>query len=220
MGVVLLVRHGQASFGAADYDVLSETGLEQSRMLGRALTAQGLAPSAVVHGVMTRQGDTATAMIAGGGWSVMPELDEGWNEFDHVAVVARSLEAEAFANFDRRGFQRLFDEATAQWSGGGRDDEYDESWPAFLRRVSDALDRAFARDGMTVVVSSGGPIAAVCATLIDPQGSIDQMPRMWNSFNTVTANASVTRVVEGSTGRRLLSFNEHSHLPRELVTYR
>ncbi len=220
MGVVLLVRHGQASFGAADYDVLSETGLEQSRMLGRALTAQGLAPSAVVHGVMTRQGDTATAMIAGGGWSVMPELDEGWNEFDHVAVVARSLEAEALANLDRRGFQRLFDEATAQWSGGGRDDEYDESWPAFLRRVSDALDRAFARDGMTVVVSSGGPIAAVCATLIDPQGSIDQMPRMWNSFNTVTANASVTRVVEGSTGRRLLSFNEHSHLPRELVTYR
>jgi broad specificity phosphatase PhoE len=220
MGVVLLVRHGQASFGDADYDVLSETGLEQSRMLGRALTAQGLAPSAVVHGVMTRQGDTATAMIAGGGWSVMPELDEGWNEFDHVAVVARSLEAEALANLDRRGFQRLFDEATAQWSGGGRDDEYDESWPAFLRRVSDALDRAFARDGMTVVVSSGGPIAAVCATLIDPQGSIDQMPRMWNSFNTVTANASVTRVVEGSTGRRLLSFNEHSHLPRELVTYR
>ena len=30
----------------------------------------------------------------------------------------------------------------------------------------------------------------------------------------------VTRVLEGSTGRRLLSFNEHSHLPRELVTYR
>jgi len=37
MGVVLLVRHGQASFGADDYDVLSETGIEQSRMLGRAL---------------------------------------------------------------------------------------------------------------------------------------------------------------------------------------
>ena len=217
MGVVLLVRHGQASFGAEDYDMLSETGVEQSRMLGRALATQGLAPSAVSHGVMTRQRDTATAMVEGGGWSVTPELDEGWNEFDHVAVVARSLEGEALSSLDRRAFQRLFDEATTRWSDGAHDDE---SWPSFLRRVSEALDRAFARDGVSVVVSSGGPIAAVCATLIDPQASSDHVPRLWNGFNTVTANASVTRVLEGSTGRRLLSFNEHSYLPRELVTYR
>ncbi len=70
------------------------------------------------------------------------------------------------------------------------------------------------------MVSSGGPIAAVCATLVDPLATADQVPRLWNAFNTVNVNASVTRVLEGSTGRRLLSFNEHSYLPRELVTYR
>jgi hypothetical protein len=43
---------------------------------------------------------------------------------------------------------------------------------------------------------------------------------LWARFNTVIANASVTRLIEGSTGRRLLTFNEHAHLPRELVTYR
>ena len=32
MGIVLLVRHGQASFGADDYDVLSDLGVEQSRV--------------------------------------------------------------------------------------------------------------------------------------------------------------------------------------------
>ncbi|MFP2905716.1 histidine phosphatase family protein [Pyxidicoccus sp. 3LFB2] len=37
MGVVYLVRHGQASFGAADYDQLSETGLAQARVLGETL---------------------------------------------------------------------------------------------------------------------------------------------------------------------------------------
>ena len=42
MGVVLLVRHGQASFGAADYDVLSDNGSQQSRLLGRSLAAHGL----------------------------------------------------------------------------------------------------------------------------------------------------------------------------------
>jgi broad specificity phosphatase PhoE len=219
MGVVLLVRHGQASFGADDYDVLSDAGVEQSRVLGRALAGQGVTPYAVVHGAMRRQRDTATAMVEGGGWSVTPELDEGWNEFDHVAVVAQTLDGRDVGT-DRRAFQRLFDEATTRWSGGEHDDEYAESWPGFLARASDALDRAFARDGATIVVSSGGPIAAAAATLIDPRAPTDAVPRLWNAFNTVTANASVTRVLEGSTGRRLLSFNEHSHLPRELVTYR
>ena len=219
MGVVLLVRHGQASFGADDYDVLSETGVEQSWVLGRALAGQGVTPYTVVHGAMRRQRDTATAMVEGGGWSVVPELDEGWNEFDHVAVVTQTLDGRGIGT-DRRAFQRVFEEATTRWSGGEHDDEYAESWPAFFARANEALDRAFARDGATVVVSSGGPIAAVAATLIDPSAPPDAVPRLWNAFNTVHANASVTRVLEGSTGRRLLSFNEHAHLPRELVTYR
>jgi broad specificity phosphatase PhoE len=219
MGVVLLVRHGQASFGSEDYDVLSETGVDQSRVLGRALAAQGVVPSAVLHGAMRRQRDTAAAVVAGGGWPVSPELDRGWDEFDHVAVVARGATVPV-ASLDRRGFQELFEAATARWSGGEHDQEYDEPWPAFLARAGAALDRAFARTGVTVVVSSGGPIAAVCATLVDPDAPADEVPRLWNAFNTVTANASVTRVLQGSTGRRLLSFNEHSHLPRDLVTYR
>lgn len=221
MGIALLVRHGQASFGADDYDVLSETGVEQSRVLGRALAAQGLTPTRVVHGRMRRQRDTATALVEGAGWAVVPGVDEGWNEFDHVAVVARGLRPDETRDLgDRRTFQRLFEEATARWSGGENDAEYDESWPAFFDRVNGALDRVFSEDGLTVVVSSGGPIAAVCATLVDPMSGADAVPRLWNAFNTVTANASVTRVLEGSTGRRLLSFNEHAHLPRELVTYR
>jgi broad specificity phosphatase PhoE len=219
MGLVLLVRHGQASFGAEDYDVLSETGVEQSRELGGALAAQGVTPAAVVHGRMKRQRDTATAVVDGAGWSVTPETDQGWDEFDHVAVVAQGVDGHRVGN-DHRAFQRLFEEATARWSGGRHDDEYAETWPVFLTRTTDALDRAFARDGLTVVVSSGGPIAAIAATLVDPLAPRDAVPRLWNAFNTVNANASVTRVLQGSTGRRLLSFNEHSHLPRDLVTYR
>ena len=34
MSNIYLVRHGQASFGAADYDQLSELGLRQSALLG------------------------------------------------------------------------------------------------------------------------------------------------------------------------------------------
>jgi len=226
MGLVLLVRHGQASFGADDYDVLSETGLEQSRVLGRFLGPAGPVPGGVVHGAMRRQRDTATAAVGAAGWPVVPRLDEGWNEFDHLAVVARAAEAAALGpegrdpTTDPRAFQRLFVEATARWVGGEHDGEYAETWAGFVDRVRGALDRACAGEGVTVVATSGGPIAAVCAMLVDQEASAPELGRLWASYNTVIANASVTRVIEGSTGRRLLTFNEHGHLPRELVTYR
>jgi broad specificity phosphatase PhoE len=227
MGMVLLVRHGQASFGADDYDVLSDVGVAQSRRLGEWFMANGLEPGAVLHGAMLRQRDTATAMIDGAGWRLAPELDEGWNEFDHIGVISRSPELVAeprlrstTGEVDRRAFQQAFVEATARWSGGEHDDEYDETWPVFIGRVRTALERACERDGATVVVSSGGPIAAACATLVDPDASPAELPRLWNHFNTVTVNSGVTRVLVGSTGRRLLTFNEHTHLPRELITYR
>ena len=50
MSVVLLVRHGQASFGAEDYDRLSALGEEQSRLLGSSLAARGVRPEVVVRG--------------------------------------------------------------------------------------------------------------------------------------------------------------------------
>jgi broad specificity phosphatase PhoE len=219
MGLVLLVRHGQASFGADDYDVLSETGWEQSRVLGAALAAAGLTPGALLHGQMRRQRETAEAMAAAAGWTATLEIDPAWNEFDHLGVITRAPEM-AVDLQDRRAFQRTFEDATARWAGGEHDDEYDESWPAFVGRVRDGLQQACDRKGITVIVSSGGPIAAACATLVDPEAVADELPRLWNHFNTVTVNSGVTRVLVGSTGRRLLTFNEHSHLPRDLVTYR
>jgi len=219
MGLVLLVRHGQASFGAEDYDALSPTGLQQSRLLGQALAAQEVVPGAVLHGRMRRQLDTAVAIADGAGWSVAPEVDEGWDEFDHLGVVARGPSPDV-GLADRRTFQQAFDAATARWSSGEHDAEYAETWSAFVGRVTGALDRACERDGVTVVVSSGGPIAVVCATLVEPSATPAELPRYWHRFNTVTLNAAVSRILVGSTGRRLLSFNEHSHLPQHLVTHR
>jgi hypothetical protein len=56
--------------------------------------------------------------------------------------------------------------------------------------------------------------------LVDRDASPAELGRLWAAFNTVIANTSVTRVIQGSTGRRLLTFNEHGHLSRALLTYR
>ena len=72
--------------------------------------------------------------------------------------------------------------------------------------------------GPAIVVTSGGVIAALAAALVVPEGA--PIGPVWARFNTVIANTSVTRVIVGVSGPRLLTFNEHPHLSRELVTYR
>lgn len=229
MGVVLLVRHGQASFGADDYDVLSEIGWTQGRLLGAYLAERGVTPDLVLRGDMRRHRETAESMLAGAGrsgagWETPVETDAGWDEFDHLGVVAGYPDLPEGRELDRREFQRYFELATARWTGGEFDADYPEAYAAFVARVRSALDRACERagpGGTVVVVSSGGPVAAACAALVDPTGEDPMvLARLWSRFNTVVVNSSVTRVVVGSTGARLLTFNEHPHLEGDTLTYR
>ena len=64
MSTIYLVRHGQASFGAADYDVLSERGQQQARVLGDAFARAKPRLHAVVSGDMQRHRQTARACLA------------------------------------------------------------------------------------------------------------------------------------------------------------
>jgi broad specificity phosphatase PhoE len=224
MGVVLLVRHGQASFGAEDYDVLSETGWEQSRRLGRWLSEREMRPDVILRGDLKRHRDTVEAMKAGAAWVSRAEVDAGWNEFDHLGVVGAYPDLPQGRDLDRREFQRAFELATQRWTDGEFDADYPETYAAFRARVAASLEQASAAagpGGTVAVISSGGPIAAVCAALVDPTGADPAtFARLWGRFNTVCVNTAVTRIVVGSTGPRLLTFNEHQHLDGDLITYR
>ena len=221
MGMVILVRHGQASFGADDYDVLSETGWAQSRALGRWLAERGVVADAVLHGEMRRQRETAEAMVEAAGWPGAPAIDPGWNEFDHRAVVA------AFPHdpeeVDARSFQEVFTAALGRWASGEHDADYPETYADFAKRAAAALARVCAGTGpggTVVVSSSGGPIAAACAALIEPDRRAAERAGMWQRLNAVIVNASYSRVAVGSTGPRLLTLNEHEHLSADQRTYR
>ena len=208
MGQIVLVRHGQASYGAEDYDVLSALGRRQSAATGVALA--DLRPDAVLHGAMQRQHRTAEVMAAAAGWSAVPALDQDWDEMDHLAVLdaqPRHFDGEP----DERQFQVWFERATARWLSGEHDGDYRESWSVFRDRVLGALARV--GDGTTVVVTSGGPVAVVVSALLES-------PAAYPRLAPVTVNAALTRIVIGSRGRTLVSFNEHAHLPGDLLTYR
>jgi len=219
MSQVLLVRHGQASWGADDYDVLSDLGAEQARVLGTTFAARGLVPDLLVHGSLRRQRDTAAALAETAGWSLTAEVDAGWDEMDHHAVLERQPHTFAGDRPSRREFQAWFEAATERWTGGAFDDEYDEPFPVFGERVAAALHRLTAvlpEKGTAVVVTSGGPIARLTADLVE--GGTAGHGRL----APVVVNASVTKLVVGGRGTTLVSFNEHAHLEGEpgLLTYR
>ncbi|WIM93306.1 histidine phosphatase family protein [Actinoplanes oblitus] len=235
MGRLLLIRHGQASFGADDYDALSDLGHEQARTLGRALAARGAKPALVLHGTMRRHAETAAGVLDGLGAAVPITTDPGWNEFDfqHVVEIHRPLYRDraammaelGLAERPDRAFQEVFDAATARWSSGQFDIEYAESFTGFRNRVAGALTAAadlLRQHRDMVVVSSGGPIAMVSALLtagLDaPAGTL---ATVWAALNRVSVNTGMTKVISGRSGLSLSTFNEHTHVELPgLLTYR
>lgn len=213
MGAIYLVRHGQASFGAANYDQLSARGEEQARQLGYSWEAAGWLPTTAVSGSMQRHHQTALNALAAAGQDDGYEVDHGWDEFDHEAVIEAQLPG--FRTEDPRTFQDAFVQATDRWAAGGNDGDH-ESFAEFSERVLSAFDRlaeATGRGETSVVFTSGGPIAIVAAHLLGDA-------RLWSTLNGVIINTGVTKIVTGRSGRTLLSFNEHGHLPTDQVTYR
>lgn len=217
MSQILLVRHGQASWGAEDYDNLSEAGVEQSRVVGAALAARGITPTVVVSGEMRRHRQTAEAAMDAAGWELPVEIDGGWNEFDHLQVLARHPAPDGVDVMSSPGeFQRWFEAATTRWTGGEHDD-YDESFAAFSGRVDAAMKRAadsLDDGGTAVVFTSGGPMGWASAAALAGD------PALWLRLNQVTVNTGVTKFINGTRGITLLTVNEHSHLSPDLLTYR
>lgn len=235
MSRLLLVRHGQASFGARNYDALSSLGGRQSRALGESLAGRALVPDLVVRGNMRRHTGTVDGILEGAGASPEVRVDDGWDEFDFQHVVEvhkpmyrnRTLMKADLARTLRpmQAFQEVFEAATDRWSSGEHDEDYQESFPAFRERVADGLERAaeLAREHKTVmVVSSGGPIAMAAALLTAGPLEGTRLATLWSALNRVSVNTGVTKLIAGRRGLSLSTYNEHTHVETDprLLTYR
>jgi broad specificity phosphatase PhoE len=222
VGLLLLVRHGQASWAAEDYDVLSETGWEQARLLGKALSARGITPDVVVTGGMRRHRESAEACLGELAAPPAIEVDAGWDEFDHVAMLAALPAAFGDRTPTKAEFQEWFESATDRWTGGEHDREYAESFTAFTDRVGSALRRTAEAVGprTALVFTSGGPIAWATASLVADRSEV--AAQLWRRLNPVCVNSGVTRLVTGRRGTTLVTFNEHAHLDGvpDVLTYR
>src|SRR4051794_39798443 len=213
---ILLTRHAQASFGGADYDVLSDRGHEQAAALAEDLHQRAVRVDRVLSGTLLRQRDTAGPVAAALGHEVA--IDGRWDEYDmagmlehHSTSTVRESRPEGSAEpmISSREFQDILEAALLGWIGAGDDGPAAETWPAFSARVQAALNELAADLGKgeaALVCTSGGVLAAVCVQLLGLSSA-----QAFVRFNRVAVNAAITKVVAGRGGTTLVSFNEHGH---------
>lgn len=236
MGNLYLIRHGQASFGAQDYDVLSPVGVRQSQALGEHLAQLGVRLERCVAGDLRRQQDTARlalqAMQAGGNAVPAVETDAAFNEFDADGVIRALLPGlaldepnapEILSNVTqhRSEFQRLFALMVQRWHAGTHDSGELETWEAFTARVREGLNRVLdsAGNGANIAIfTSGGTIAALLHLVsgITPDQAF--------ALNWQIINTSLSQLKFKGRDVALASFNSQAHVQLlrtpALITYR
>jgi len=235
VGTLYLIRHGQARYGEADYDRLSDRGEEQARALGNHLATARL--DAMFAGPLRRQQQTAAIARDTAGETVpapttLPELAE-YPAFDMLAHLMPRLVAEdpRFSALTTSPTPRLLDDAFHTVLGRWARDEWNvegvERVGAFVGRVRSALDRMIraAGSGARVgCVTSAGPIGVAVGLVF---GIAEHDPERTIRTSVVVKNASITELVFRSEGfdwkpdqLSLRTFNLTAHLPAGLDTAR
>ena len=210
MGTLYLVRHGQASFGAADYDNLSELGHRQSVRLGEYFAGKGVRFDTVLTGTLKRQVQTWAGIAQGAGLTVQPMLWPGLNEYDSEAVIA-TVHPHPLAKPDTpelyKHHFRLLRDGLTQWMNGVVSPKGMPSYREFQHGVVSALDHVRKHcEGDVLIVSSGGPIATAVGHVLGttPETTIE--------LNLRIRNTAVCELAFNPKRHTLLTYNTLAHL--------
>ena len=221
MGTLYLVRHGQASFGSADYDRLSELGQRQCRSLGEWFRERGVRFESSLRGTLRRHEQSWAALAEGHGSVPEPTVLPGLDEYDSAAVV-RAIHPEplgpAHTPEAYKQHFRLLREGLRRWIDGETAPEGMPSYEAWLAGITDALERVRrTSSGDVLVVSSGGPIATAVAHVLDaPAHALIEL-------NMQLRNSAITQFTFTPKRHSRVSYNHLPHLDRperaDWVTY-
>ena len=216
MGNLYLVRHGQASFGAADYDNLSELGHKQSVRLGEYFASKGLTFDAVLTGTLKRHAQTFAGIAKGAGFDMQPLLWPGLNEYDSEAVI-KAIHATPLTKPDSpemyRSHFRLLRDALTQWMNGVVSPHGMPSYTDFVAGITSALDHVRQNhSGNVLIVSSGGPISTAVGHLLGttPETTIE--------LNFRIRNSSVSEFAFTPKRHMLVTYNTLPHLDTRETT--
>lgn len=233
MSTLLLVRHGQASFGSENYDRLSALGELQVGHLREHFRRIGQPIDALYSGPLHRQ--QTTAAILGATHDCTVKTLAAFDEYDAQALIHRhakltgstlaslqSVGSENGAKLDPRAFQRRLEAVGRAWIAGELEHSDIEPWHSFRGRVAAGIETVMDAEGRSrdiVISTSAGVIGAAVAHVLglDDHGAL--------RLSWVVLNASITRIRFDGERCSLEGFNAVPHLeaqpePRALLTYR
>jgi len=210
MAILYLVRHGQASFGADNYDVLSELGRRQAQRLGQYLRERGVEFEASITGTLQRQQQTHTGICEGLGQPMQPLTLPALNEYDSHALI-EAIHPQALPRPDTpelyRQHFRFLRQALRAWIAGQVEPRGMPSFKQWSEGIKAALDHVRERHrGHVLLVSSGGPIATAVGQVIEAA------PASWIELNLRIRNASITQFEFNPKRHSLLTYNTLPHL--------
>jgi len=210
MGTLYLVRHGQASFGAADYDQLSPMGTQQSLRLGEYFAHKGVVFEAALTGTLRRHSQTFDGIRQGSGLSLEALPWPGLNEYDSAAVIA-AIHPEPLKKPDSpeayRNHFRILRDGLTQWMNGVVSPKGMPSYTEFVQGITSALDHVRKNhSGNVLIVSSGGPISTAVGHILGttPETTIE--------LNLRIRNSAITEFAFNPKRHMLLTYNTLPHL--------
>ena len=211
-----MVRHGQASFGAEDYDQLSDLGKRQSIRLGQywkqasAHRPDALHFDAVLMGSLKRHRQTWEGIAEGAELNMTPEVWPALNEYDSHALI-ETVHPQPLAKPDTpemyKHHFRLLRTALQKWMAGDTAPKGMPSYAEFAQGIQDVLQHVRTRhQGRVLVVSSGGPISTAVGHILGtaPETTIE--------LNFHIRNSAVSEFKYNPKGHRLVSYNTLNHL--------
>lgn len=223
MAELYLVRHGQASFGAENYDQLSEIGERQAAWLGEYFASRDIGFDRVVVGTMRRHQQTLDAILNGLGRPVEHiEPHVGLNEYNFRALFDalgdRHHQLKASATGTKRDFYAGLKQVLKLWAEDKLEGPVPETWSAFQQRVRAARQAIQQGRGKKVLaVTSGGAMAVMLQqTLQAPAATAIEL-------NLQIRNSSFCRFFFNAEAIHLAGFNIDPHLDhperRQFQTY-
>tara|TARA_B100000073_G_scaffold307472_1_gene277830 strand:- start:5451 stop:6098 length:648 start_codon:yes stop_codon:yes gene_type:complete len=214
MGSLILIRHGQASFGKKNYDKLSELGHLQARLLGKFFKEEGFTFDKFFSGNMSRQLETLREITQ----DAEPNVLKGLNEYDAEALMKSNFSGNLPEDIfkDRKSYFRGIRSTIKNWQDGGLDVK-NNTWTNFKKGVLDSLhEMTQNKDYNILAISSGGPISLIVTEILNAQ------PKSMIDLHLQIKNSSITKIITTTNSLYLSEFNSTPHLIKDkssLVTY-
>ena len=235
MATIYLIRHGQASFGAANYDQLSPLGQLQASRTGQYLARTGVRLDAAYSGDLWRQRETCQLICKEMGEGIEHTVDSRFNEIhndEQVKALAPILaeRSDSFKALIDKGlssskdYQKVIDAVFNHWVSHDCSEYGIQTWQEYSGLVRDALENVMRTEGggKTIgIFTSGGTIATMVAQVLGLGG------QQTYQFYEPVFNCSVTQLFYSAQKVSLSYFNDRSFLQllgeehgEELVSYR